>query len=132
MTVITKDVATAEVNKWLDFKGVNERKRASFSDSIESLSDSIQDGVLVVDDKCNIIQTLIHPIWDVEKIKTLTYMPRINVGKLKQNMTGVKSLDADGRIVAYVAALTGQTKAMIEKLDSEDYSVSQSIAVFFL
>jgi hypothetical protein len=44
----------------------------------------------------------------------------------------VKAGDANGILMAYVAALTGENTGIIGKMDTEDYNICQSIAVFFV
>jgi hypothetical protein len=48
------------------------------------------------------------------------------------HMKDVKSTDADGRLLAHVAALTGKNKEIINKMDSSDYAIASAIAMFFL
>jgi hypothetical protein len=47
-------------------------------------------------------------------------------------MQGVKASDGDGRVCAYVAALSSQPKEVIKHLDTEDYAIATAVAVFFL
>ncbi len=51
---------------------------------------------------------------------------------IHSHLQGVKPSDADGRVGAYIAALTSTPKAVINCLDTEDYGIAQSIAIFFL
>ena len=48
------------------------------------------------------------------------------------HLQGVKSSDADARVAAMCAAVTGNPKAIILKQDTEDYSIGQAVVVFFL
>jgi hypothetical protein len=51
---------------------------------------------------------------------------------LKPYMNGVKPSDAEGRLLGYIAALTGQARAILEELDTADKKIAMSIAIFFL
>jgi hypothetical protein len=75
--------------------------------------------------------TLDIPIGD-SKIQVLKFRPRLTVGEINKRLKGVSPKEADARVVAYVAALTGQNSGVIELLDTNDYDVCQAISVFFM
>ena len=129
---ITPEIAKLEIEKWLDFKKISNEKRIDKADQIEALEREICDGVLVMDDNFVFKQTLKFPFGDEVKITELSYKPRISVGVVHAHLANVKAQDVDGRILAYVAALTAQPKKLIQGMDSEDYGTAQNIAVFFL
>lgn len=132
-TKIAKDIAAQEVQGWLDFKKIKEKKQESYKDQIEVLVDAVSEGTLEINPETkNITQNLDFPIGSEMKVSKLEYKPRLTVGEIQSHMGGVKATDADGRITAYVAALTNQPKELIKKLDTEDNSIAQSIAIFFL
>ena len=129
MTSVSIEVATADVEKWLDFKKVRETKREKFAETVENLIEGFQDGLLTLDEETGeITQHLQFPANGIEK---LVFKPRIDVGSVNLHLTKVKPGDSDGRVLAYVCALTGKLKAEIAKMDLEDYNVSGNIAVFF-
>lgn len=133
MSKVNRETAEAEINSWLDYKKINEKKRENYKDNISALVDAVCDGILSVNpDTKELIQTLNFPIGDEMKVSKLEFKPRLTVGSVQSHLNGVKATDADGRIIAYVAALTSQPKELIKKLDTEDNSVAQSIAIFFL
>lgn len=129
---VSLDVAKKEVDKWLDYKCVNEKKRESYEEQIEILIDAIADGILTLAEDNTLVHKLLFPLEGELPLSELKYKPRIKVSTIQAHLNGVKSKDADGRLCAYVAALTSKPKAVIQGLDTEDYSVSQSIAIFFL
>ncbi len=130
--IIDKETAENEVGKWLDFKKVKDVKRESSKDTIESLIEAVQYGQLTLKDDMSWEQKLDFPIPGDEPLTTLTFKPRITVRETHAKTKNVKAADVDGRIAALVAALTGKNTALIISLDSSDYSVSTSIALFFL
>lgn len=132
MNKVTKEQAEIEVNEWLDFKKVGSAKRESQEEQIKALVNAIAEGDLVLNEKKEFVQTLKVPVGVEIKIETLTYVPRINMETVHAKLQGVKSNDADGRVLAYIAALTGKAKSILKSMDTEDYGVAQAIAIFFL
>lgn len=135
MEKVSKDVAVEEIDRWLDSKKFSDKKRESLKDSVDTLIDAIVDGTLCLDENNMLIQTLKFPIQTTDgkvAYDKFEYKPRLKMEAIHLHMQGVKSSDADGRVCAYVAALTSKPKDVVKKMDTEDYSVAQSIAVFFL
>ncbi len=135
MALVSKEVATKDIDRWLDYKKVRDSKREANKEYIDSLVAAVCDGLLVVNDDLTITQTLLFPIEDKEgkdAFKTLEYKARLNVSLLHLHMNGIKPGDNDGRLLAHVAALTAKPKELIKKIDTEDYGIALSIAVFFV
>ena len=132
MNKVTKEQAQSEVEAWLDYKKIGSKKRESQEAQIETLVDAVAEGDLVLNEDKSFTQKLKFEVGEEIKILELKYRPRLDMSTIHSKLDGVKSSDGDGRVLAYVAALTGQVKSVIKKLDSEDYSVAQSIAIFFL
>lgn len=129
MNSVSIEVANLEVRKWLDFKKVRESKRDKHADTVENLVEGFQDGLLTLDEETGeITQHLQFPVNGLDK---LTFKPRIDVGTLNMHLQKVKTGDSDGRVAAYICALTGKLKEQIAKMDLEDYNVSGNVAVFF-
>ena len=129
---VSPDVAQKEITKWLDHKRISEKKRETYEDQIETLTDAIADGFLSVNDKHELVHKLIFPLEGDLPLSELIYTPRLKVSTVQTHLNGVKTSDADGRVCAYIAALSSKPKAVIKGLDTEDYSISQAVAVFFL
>lgn len=133
MAVVSREVAQHEIDGWLEYKKVPERKRESFKDSVDALVDAVSDGCLSVDGDTHVItQTLKFPVGSEVHVDKLDWKPRLSVSNVHTHLQGVKATDADGRVLAYMAALTGKPKEVIRSLDTEDYSIGQAIAIFFL
>jgi len=125
--------ANAEIEKWLDFKKVSAKKRIAYADNIATLAEAISEGSLSLNDETFVLtQNLKFPIGEQLSIPQFTFKPRVAVGDLNNAMNGVKATDAEGRINAYISALTNQSKEVIKKLDTEDFTIPQAIAVFFI
>ena len=129
---VSKDQAVKEVNSWLDNKRVGDKKREDYKDQIDIIVDGLSAGYLRIDSDFNIIHTLSFAVGDNGDIRELTYKPRISVGDIENRMKGVKNGDGDGRVKAYISALCGQSSNVLRLLDSCDYSIPQSIIVFFI
>lgn len=129
--MVTKDVAIAEVNKWLDFKRVSQTKREELEKNIETITNAIEQGNLVLGTDYSLTQKLLFPLGDNDEVRELTHKARVALGTIHLHMQGVKTGDVDGRLVAYVAAVCGKPKDLIKKMDTEDYSIALAIALFF-
>lgn len=132
MSKVERQVAESEVQKWLDFKRIGDKKREAQKPQIEVLVDAVEDGDLVLDEQMVFVHTLKFPLMNEQPVKELSYKPRLSVLDIHSKLEGVKSSDADGRVLAYVAALAGKPRQIIKSLDSEDYAISQALAIFFL
>jgi len=130
--MVDKETATADVEKWLDAKRVRAGKRESNKDTIETLIEAVQYGQLVVNEDCTLTHLLDAPIAGDTALTELTYKLRLTVSETHSKMKGVKAGDVDGRVIALVSALCSKPAAIIGKLDTADYSVSQNVALFFL
>jgi len=124
---VSKEVAKQEVDKWLDFKRVKARKRKSNEDSIETMIESFEDGTLILDEKTHEIKLKLE--WEVGGKKELIFQPRLKMIDIHSRLKQTKN--ADERIMAYICALTGQNTGVIGQCDPEDYSIAQTIAIFF-
>jgi hypothetical protein len=132
--LVTLDVAEQEINKWLDHKRIREKKREAQKDNIETLVAAVADGDLVYDEESHqLVQTLLCDYGNEVPFRELRYDARLNMGKVRKNLKGVKITDDSlGYIMAYISTLTNKPKAMIDALDSDDYKIGQAIAGFFI
>lgn len=135
MDKITEEVARREVGKWLDYKKVKDKKRENLEAQIDVIVDNIVDGTLVLDSDHKFTHTLSFPLTNAKgevTLKSVTYKPRLTVKEINSKMSGIKASDADGRVIGYIAALTDQPSAIIANMDTEDNSLAQAFATFFL
>lgn len=133
-TKVAYDVAAKEVNDWLDYKCVEPADREENKASIDKLINAVMSGVLSIADDKTITHRLKFPLDNGEgqtTVRELTYKPRVSYGELSARTRGVKPGDLEGRVVAYIAVLTGQAPAVLMKLDTADMSICQAIFVFF-
>ena len=132
MGKVNRELAEQTVDKWLDYKRVKPAKRESYKASIENITDAVEEGSLILNEETHELEyTLDIPIGE-SKIQVLKFRPRLTVGEINKRLKGVSPKEADARVVAYVAALTGQNSGVIELLDTNDYDVCQAISVFFM
>lgn len=129
---VSRDVAQQEVESWLDKKKVLQTTRETNDNDINTLVGAITEGVLTLNDKGEFEHTLQHPFGEEESVTGLVYKNRLNDRMLRPYLVGVKPTDADARITAYICALTGQARGIIDQLDTIDKKIAMSITVFFL
>ena len=130
MAKVTREVAEQEISAWLDKKKVFQSEREKNKDSYEHLVDAMCEGYLELDDQTfEFTHKLIEPLNETPSLK---YKARLNDKMLKPHLNGLKPTDAEGRLLAYGAALTTQPKAVLEGLDSADKKIMMAILVFFL
>lgn len=130
---VSKEQSINEINQWLNFKNVRSKKRKTNEDSIDELVEGIEEGYLTFDADTNeLTLELGIPLGTDGQIKSLTFKPRMSVGEIHEYLKKVKPGDADGRLTAYVKALTGQPSAVIDSMDTGDSALTTSIVVFFL
>lgn len=129
---VSKEISISEVNAWLDYKKVSDKKREAQKEQIEVIQDAISDGTLTLNEDRSFTHHLKFPIGKDVTIISLEYKPRVAMQTIHSHLQGVKPTDGDGRLCAYVAALTSKPKDVIKSLDTEDYNISQAIALFFL
>lgn len=121
--------AKEKIDQWLSEKKVSKRKRREHSDSIETLAEEMAEGNLRFDEEGRFIQALKFPF---EKVSELRYKKRITKEEVDSYLKGVDPRDGEGRVVAYISALTNMPRTMIKQLDSEDLDIPNSIVVFFI
>jgi len=132
MEKISYEIAQQEVNKWLDARRVSVSKRESQEAAISSLIEAVMYGNIVIDENNQITQTLTYPIGENDSFTKLTYKTRITQGEVSTRISALKNSDSLSVISAYVSALTTQPLSLLQKLDTTDYSLCQTIAVFFI
>ena len=131
--VLSRKKAEEEVNKWLDAKRVSTSRREDYKPHIEAITGCLERGELRLGTGNVFTHTLLFPVGEgAAAITELNYKPRVTVATIQHHMQGVKSGDGSARIGATIAALTGQPRAIIEKLDTEDYGIANYIVIFFL
>lgn len=134
-SAVSFEVAKAEMDAWLALKKVSNKKQETFKDAIETLIDAIQTGNVSITSDKKIIQELLFPVTSTDGtviLSKLEYKPRITSEAVQNKMKGVALTDGNSRINATVAALTDQVVTIIGKLDTEDLTIAQSVAAFFL
>jgi hypothetical protein len=122
--------AKLEFSKWAESKKLSNKILEKHDDDSEIIIDAIQEGILVLDEENNFIQTLQFP---KEKLQTLKYKNRVTKGELAASTKGIKTDDLIGNMsICYISCLTGENRNDIRTLDSVDSSLGEHIAAFFL
>jgi len=133
MAKVAKEVAKAAFEKWLDFKKISAEKRESSKEFENTIISGICSGELILNEN-HTIDYKVNLESDSGEIivDKLTFKPRIRVKDLNAKMQGLKADDAEGRVVGYVAAVTGQNRGVIANLYIDQYAICQSIVMYFL
>lgn len=135
MKKVTNEVAAQDFERWLSFKHISDRKREENSQYGAQITEAIQDGVIEVTEDHELKYTLPEPIKDDDGgviCKELFFKPRIRVEKLNDKLKAYKPTDADGRVLAHISALTGESAGIIGKMYSDDYKLCEAIVMYFL
>lgn len=125
-------VAQAEVDRWLEHKKIGDYQRNERSDEIELLCAEVGEGNLIVHDDFKLELHLKFPLGENGNISSLTFKPRLINRELAATLRGIKADDAEGRMNAYAAAITGENRGIISALDSVDLRVVKAIVYFFI
>jgi hypothetical protein len=132
-SVISQEQAQKEVDSWLDFKKVSEKKRLSCKGNIDRLVDALCEGHLILDPATKVFtQKLKFPFGKEVEVSELKFKPRITVSDAQSRTLNVVQGDGYGNAFAYIAAATGEDMNVISKMDPEDYYLSGDLVVFFM
>lgn len=130
--VVSLDKAKIEVDSWLDYKKVSDSRRDDRAEQIKTITYAISEGWLWLNEDKSFTQKLKFPFGKDTNFEEIKYLPRIPIDNIHMQLRAVKSDDADGRLLCHVSALTNMPRAILSKMDSDDYIVAQAIAYFFL
>ena len=132
---ISLDLAKKEVSKWLDHKKVSDSKISELKEQKKIIESAISDGDLYLDESFYLVQKLKFEVLDDDNNPFLTelkYKPRLRVDEIEAKQKHMDSTTAAGVTCSYVSALTGESSALIKKIDTEDNKIAQAICMFFL
>lgn len=133
MGKIAFEIAKQEVDKWLsEIDYTIDPEDQSEVSSLKTITNAICDGVLILNDDCSFTQNLKQPIGKEIIINSFKYKTRLTTGEIQEGVSGTKGSDVDGRFIGFISKLTSQPKAIVKAMDSRDYKIGMSIAVFFM
>jgi len=133
MENVSLEIAQKDISSWLDSKRVSEKKRKDNERVVDTLVSAVMEGNLVWDEEQKLLkQRLQWPVGENEELKHIDFKQRITQGDISARLRNAKSDDAFAVMGVYISAITGQPIAILDKLDSSDYSIAQSVAVFFM
>lgn len=131
---VNKEVATKEVNAWLDIMDISKENRETdeVKTFINSLISSVQKGLLFFNDDETVTQKLIHPLNDGQR-KEISYDFRYEVGKYNKATKGISSLDSIDWSIARLSlsSVEDLPKAVFEKMKRADFNVAKALTIFF-
>lgn len=130
--MVALEVAKKDVDKWLDFKRFTPARREEVAENIKNFINSVSDGTVIINEDFTVTHNLMFPFENEIKTLSLTYKARLDAGTVQRLTQNNKAGDFDARVLSYVAALSGQPKGVILKMDTEDYRIAQNYAIFFM
>lgn len=142
---VDSETARLELVRFLDIKRISQRKREDLYDqSIKELEYAISEGMLTFDfEKKTATFKLLFPLTKKEggKIEKLELRFSMGVSQAFNNLKNVDATDGDERSLNMIAALSGQSAAVLRLaqnaqgesgLDTSDFSLLRYFALFFL
>lgn len=133
MNKVNREQAQSEIDGWLDYKKIGEKKRESNQEFIDSLVEAVVQGYLIVEENHSLTQKLRFAVEGDLGFEELTYKPRVNAGIVQMHLQKVKIHDLQGMAMAYACALTDKSSALLKKVEQgEDWSLLQAIVIFFM
>lgn len=134
MSKVAREVATEEIQSWLDAKKVSEKKREEYASQIDTMVEAVCEGNLTLDSSSkDLTQSLKFPIaGEGSTINTLKFKARVKIEAIRVQLASVKTTDPIAMQLGYLAALTGTPRGILKELDTDDYSTATAILVFFL
>lgn len=134
MDPISKEVAEADINRWLDELETDDDTRKANQTFTDVLVKAVCKGYLTVTEKNELVQKIKYPAEGADSpVTELKYKNRLNVNAVYKYTKAMDATDADGRVHAHVAALTGYPLGVVRGLEMRhDFKIAQAIVVFFL
>lgn len=124
---MTQEVAQAEFDKWIyETKRLRARAVEKHADSCKSFVDALCDGTLAIEEDGSVIQKL---QFEVAGRKQLKYKPRLTVAEMA-NALDYKGGDG-GKTRKMVSILTDEVVGVLDKMDSADWALANSITAFY-
>jgi hypothetical protein len=133
MEKVTEEIAKQEFERWFNSKKLSASYRKESYEAIEvQMVDAIVDGFIIVNEDNTLTLKLAWPLSNPNEVNELKFVHRMTTGELQSKTAYVKDLkDQQGKMIATIAALTGQVGGIIRALDSSDYSRAGCIASYF-
>jgi len=128
-TLVSIDVATADVERFLDARFVPDVSRKDNEISVNKLIAAVQYGQLMVSNSGSLTQKLNFPILASDNsvvLGELKYKMRLTMNEVEQCLKS----DAPANRM-YGSFLTEQNSEMIGKMDTSDLTILSHIVVFF-
>lgn len=134
--ILSKEIATKEINDWLDSLDITSEMRELQKVQIDRLVYGVSNGSLVINEDKSITQKLKFPFGNEVKVKELVYKNNLTVAEIEmanEDEVGVPKSNTHYPVYySYIKALTGQNKMLTRQMNNKDYKISESIALFFM
>ncbi len=131
---VSFEIATAEIEKWLDSKKISQLRREKNIGSFETLVGLVREGSLVVNDDMSVTLSLNFPIKSPEgtdSVSSLKFKQRMSEAELEPNRKLVGGSGNAAILMATAITVTGELHAILKKCDSIDMENIHNICIFF-
>ena len=133
--MVSEEIAEKDLQEWLERNHISEDKiESSIGESqLKIIKKAIQKGRLILNEDGKLILKLVTTIGSSSSpIDELIFNARVSRKMVMPYLNGVKSDNADMRLIAYMAASTGKNKMILTELMPEDQAIADAITVFFV
>jgi hypothetical protein len=127
---LSREMAKAEFEKWAYTHKKLKPRLVETEDNkpaVDGIIENFMDGTFTMDDKGNITHKLQFPE-NINNRETLVYKPRLQSAETDR-MKDLKSPVAKTRAV--LAAMAGESTALLDKMDSSDVSAGGMLVSFY-
>lgn len=141
-SIISEDAAIAEIESWFEYRKVRQDLRnkpnaiTGVDTSREALVNSVMYGVISVNtENGELTQKLNFPVTKEGGevvFSELIFKPRLTRLEILNAGKGLKPTDFEGKQASYLAAATGTSIGLLNKMDESDRGLSDVIAGYFL
>lgn len=129
--VVGITVATAEVDKWLEYMDVLPEQKAKdgVQEAVNRLIAAVQSGMLVFNPDETVTQKLKYPLGESGATSEMVYDFRFTVGDYAKKTKGVfESLDL---ALVKLELIGKHPKMVFEKMKRSDFQLASALTVFF-
>ncbi len=130
--VISEEQALKEIDALLDKKKILPKRRATIQEGIDTVVEAMMYGLVTIDEKGCIKQTLQFPLGDNNSMTELVYADRIAPATIQKALSTIKVDSGTNRCLAYITTYTSNLQTTILNLESPDWNIAAAISLFFM
>lgn len=133
MSVISKEIATNEIDQWLTAIGTSEDQKEGLKNNVQILVNGVVSGALVIDSETNNVTQKLRVVFGKEeKISQLNFKPFLTVGEIETFKKSISQDNDNRNTSAAICASTGNPYSVIEQMNAKDFNLSAALVLFFI